>query len=190
MSEAQTTQQPVEWGEMTFTCPQHVEKGAMRFQDFQDGSGRTFFFDALSLSLQGERAPQNGIFVVSLEMPVSVRKEKLLRGFQTTVRGFAQASSGGSATVLAHVGGAVKCLEFAPDQDVNQQFTASLCSSHPTVPGEEDPEVRVIEPLALTLVISVQRRSLADSVQVQIDTVDVASVWAWQSPAAPAAPAQ
>lgn len=144
----------------------------------QNLNGRlaTLAFDELRVLLDETREELSVATTFCGELPVKVLGDAAFRGYAVDVRGSCSKAAGTRGAVVVQIGGTGYTHAVAVEEVVDGGWMARLFVFDERGSGNSEPPPPPLLPLAVNVMVSAQRRSRTERIELTVDTMDIVAV--------------
>jgi hypothetical protein len=142
--------------------------------------------DNTGISIQPGAGVLNAACMATLPIPIQSPDESSFYGYLNEIRGFIAKSSGARALLVVDAGGSVATYEFPYDGDVlgdfpdlseGKSFFRQFLSREIRQPKSTNLPRPTLPPYVITIILTVQRRSVEDFCELRVDSVEASAIW-------------
>jgi hypothetical protein len=166
-------------GKVELVTPDVLKPNTFSASVSPDGEVLSLLFSDLFVALPGEADKSlSAVKVATLRMPFTLPDKQGLAGFIGDISGFVVKDAGARAVLIVDAGGTARVFEFPYDEELSpsKDFVQEMFSLERRVVtgGGSGPPV---PPYTMSLFLAVQRRTNEDQVMLQVDAIDVSTVY-------------
>jgi hypothetical protein len=166
-------------GKVELVTPDVLKPNTFSAAVSPDGEVLSLLFSDLFVALPGEADKSlSAVKVATLRMPFTLPDKQGLAGFIGDISGFVVKDAGARAVLIVDAGGTARVFEFPYGEELrpSKDFVQEMFSLERRVVtgGGSGPPV---PPYTLSLFLAVQRRTNEDQVMLQVDAIDVSTVY-------------